>query len=68
MLGGGAVNQKQLMKWQFYTVASEEFIMYLHKDKTLAAFSEMHGLLTDHQLRSIPKDFEKKSTLYYLFD
>ncbi len=48
------------MKWQFYAVAAEEFMTYLDEDETSAAFSEMQGIVTDHQPRPIPKDFPKK--------
>ncbi len=48
------------MKWQFYAVAAEEFMTYLDEDETSAAFSEMQGIVTDHQPCPIPKDFAKK--------
>ncbi len=56
---GGEVKRKRLVKWQFYAVAAEEFMTYLDEDETSAAFSEMQGIVTDHQPRPIPKDFAK---------
>ena len=57
---GGEINQKGLLKRQFYTVAAEELMSYVNEDVTSVIFSDMSGILRYHQPRSIPKDFDEK--------
>ena len=40
-------------------ITAEEFMAYVDKNESLMVFSEMQSIFRDHQLRSIPKDFNE---------
>ena len=45
---GGEIKRKQLVKWKFYAVATEEFMSYVDEDESSTALSQMQTLIRDH--------------------
>ena len=51
----------------FYTATVEDFTSYVDEDETSAVFSDICGILRDHQPRPILKDFDNKYPHYIMY-